>query len=232
MFDLLKPVFLSFLIGPIGAFFAWILNFPLPYLLGPVILSTFVALFGITFFVPNPIRQFSFICIGLSVGSNVTPEALSHAARWPVSLIMMIAAILIITLVCKVVLNKFFTPQAKRIASVSPLIAVLIIALIVGSIIGSGKEKIIQSGMSLIGAVVILHICGFFFGYVGAKILTKNEQVARTVSIEVGMQNSGLGAVLARQNIPHPAAAIPSAISALTHCMIGSLCAYIWGKER
>jgi BASS family bile acid:Na+ symporter len=131
-----------------------------------------------------------------------------------------------------VLLNKFFTHPAKRMAVISPLIAVIIIALIVGSIIGSGKAKIIQSGFSLIGAVVILHICGFVFGYIGTKILTKNEQVARTVSIEVGMQNSGLGAVLARQNIPHPAAAIPSAISALTHCMIGSLCAYFWGKQR
>ena len=146
MFDLLKPVFLSFLIGTIGAFFAWILNFPLPYLLGPVILSTFVALFGITFFVPNPIRQFSFICIGLSVGSNVTPEALSHAARWPVSLIMMIAAILIITLVCKVVLNKFFfmdKPSSLLASSPGHLSFVLMLSADTNS--ETSKIAIIQS---------------------------------------------------------------------------------------
>ena len=37
-----------------------------------------------------------------------------------------------------------------------------------------------------------------------------DRKVAGTISIEVGMQNSGLGAVLARQNFSNPLVAIPS----------------------
>jgi BASS family bile acid:Na+ symporter len=42
------------------------------------------------------------------------------------------------------------------------------------------------------------------------------------------MQNSGLGVVLARNNFPNPATAIPSAISSATHSIIGSILAGIW----
>lgn len=146
MFFSLKPVLLSFIIGPLGAFFAWKLNFPLPYLLGPVIISTFVALFGITFFIPNPLRQFSFICIGLSVGSNVTPEALSNAAKWPLSLIIMLVAIFVITFFCKLVLNKVFLmdkPSSLLASSPGHLSFVLMLSSETNS--DTSKIAIIQS---------------------------------------------------------------------------------------
>ncbi len=50
------------------------------------------------------------------------------------------------------------------------------------------------------------------------------------VSIEVGMQNSGLGVVLARANFANPAVAIPSAISSLFHSLIASLLAAVWRR--
>jgi BASS family bile acid:Na+ symporter len=55
------------------------------------------------------------------------------------------------------------------------------------------------------------------------------ENVRRTVSIEVGMQNSGLGAYLAGKNFPSmPNAPTPCAISAVFHSVIGSILAGIW----
>ncbi len=54
-------------------------------------------------------------------------------------------------------------------------------------------------------------------------MLTKNKTISKTISIEVGMQNSGLGVVLARENFINPATAIPSAISSLVHSIYGSV---------
>ena len=54
---------------------------------------------------------------------------------------------------------------------------------------------------------------------------------ARTISIEVGMQNSGLGVVLARQNFADPLFAIPSAISSLFHSLIASGLAGLWRRR-
>jgi BASS family bile acid:Na+ symporter len=39
----------------------------------------------------------------------------------------------------------------------------------------------------------------------------------------VGMQNSGLGVVLAKENFVNPAVAIPAAISSLIHSLYGSI---------
>ena len=70
---------------------------------------------------------------------------------------------------------------------------------------------------------MILHFLGFILGYVVSKIILKNSAVSKTIAIEVGMQNSGLGAVLARENFINPATAIPSAISSLVHSIYGSI---------
>ena len=56
-----------------------------------------------------------------------------------------------------------------------------------------------------------------------SKLILKDEAVSRTISIEVGMQNSGLGVVLAKENFINPAVAIPAAISSLVHSLYGSI---------
>ena len=79
----------------------------------------------------------------------------------------------------------------------APLIAVVAITLIVGSIIGGGRQQVLDAGLRLVLAVVCLHAGGFFLGYVAGRLVLRREIASRTVSIEVGMQNSGLGVVLA-----------------------------------
>ena len=59
-----------------------------------------------------------------------------------------------------------------------------------------------------------------------SRFLKFEETDAQTVSIEVGMQNSGLATELARSNFSGFAlATVPGAISALTHCILGSIVA-------
>jgi BASS family bile acid:Na+ symporter len=129
-----------------------------------------------------------------------------------------------------VILNRFLPKVTHKIVPFAPPIAVILITLIVASIIGQGKEIILNSGIQLLGAILILHLLGFLLGYIVSKIIFKNEAVSRTMAIEVGMQNSGLGAVLARENFINPATAIPSAISSLVHSIYGSIFASIANK--
>ena len=130
-------------------------------------------------------------------------------------------------------LNRYAPEITLRINRVSPLVAVLLIAMIVASIIGSSLDRIVAGGIPLWSAVLSLHLAGFGLGYLLARWLTGRESVARTVSIEVGMQNSGLGAQLARANFPaFPSVAVPSALSALTHCVYGSVVAAIWQRRE
>jgi BASS family bile acid:Na+ symporter len=127
-----------------------------------------------------------------------------------------------------IILNKYLPKFTLKILPYAPIAATLTIVLIVASIIGSGKSLIITCGWRLIFAVIGLHACGFLLGYVLTLLTAKDARVKQTISIEVGMQNSGLGVVLAKNNFPNPATAIPSAISSATHSIIGSLLAGIW----
>ena len=115
------------------------------------------------------------------------------------------------------------------IDAVGPLLSVAVIVLIVSCIVGLKKPEIARSAMPLFVSVFLLHFFGFFLGYVFAKAAGCKESLRRTSSIEVGMQNSGLGAALAGKHFPHLALApVPAAISAVYHCLIGSLLAAWW----
>ena len=130
-----------------------------------------------------------------------------------------------------VLLNQYANRLTQRILPYAPATAVVLIVLIVASIIGQGKEIILSSGLNLIAAILLLHFFGFVLGYFLSKIILKNTAVSKTIAIEVGMQNSGLGAVLARENFINPATAIPSAISSLVHSIYGSIFVAITKKK-
>ena len=121
-----------------------------------------------------------------------------------------------------VLLNQYVPKIVSKIIPLAPPFAVLLISLIVGSIVGQGREVILDSGFSLLLALMSLHFLGFIIGFLISFILFKNWKIAKTISIEVGMQNSGLGVVLARENFSSPLVAIPAALSSLIHSLLGS----------
>jgi len=106
---------------------------------------------------------------------------------------------------------------------------VLTITLICASIIGGSRDAFLQSGGKLILSVFLLHTGGFLLGYLLSRWLRCDELTSRTISVEVGMQNSGLGAALAKAHFANPSlVALPCAISATLHSVIGSILAGIW----
>ena len=140
--------------------------------------------------------------------------------------------VVLLPLVCGVTANtllgKMSNPARIRswIDAVGPLLSVAVIVLIVSCIVGLKKPEIARSAAPLFVSVFLLHALGFLLGYFFARISGCTESLRRTISIEVGMQNSGLGAALASRHFPHLALApVPAAISAVYHCLIGSLLA-------
>jgi BASS family bile acid:Na+ symporter len=159
----------------------------------------------------------------LLVGSRVEVNALG--------LFVSTVQVVILPVTAGVLLNRFAPRLTQRVLPVAPLVAVVMITLIVASIIGAGRQPILDAGPPLILAVFTLHAGGFAFGYLLTRLQGRGVLAARTIAIEVGMQNSGLGVVLARQNFPDPMVAIPSAISSLCHSLIGSLLAALWRRS-
>ena len=139
--------------------------------------------------------------------------------------------VVILPVVAGAILKWRLPAFSHRVLPVAPLIAVVAITLIVGSIIGAGRQQVIDAGLRLVLAVFCLHAGGFVLGYAAGRLLLRRELSWRTVSIEVGMQNSGLGVVLAQQNFASPLVALPCAISSVFHSLIGSLVAAAWSRR-
>ena len=134
--------------------------------------------------------------------------------------------VVILPVTLGVLLNHFFRVWVKKTNPYTPFIAVMSIVFIVDFILAVKKEEIISTGSSLIMTITALHVLGFVLGYFLSRLLKLNRKNSQTVSIEVGMQNSGLATELARSNFPDfTVATVPGAISALTHCILGSIAA-------
>ena len=134
--------------------------------------------------------------------------------------------VVIFPIIAGVLLNRYFNPLVKRVESYTPFLAVLSIVFIVDFILAAKKDAILEIGAPLMGAVVLLHFFGFLLGYFFSLKLKFGEKDSQTISIEVGMQNSGLATELARSNFSnYGLATVPGAISALTHCILGSITA-------
>jgi BASS family bile acid:Na+ symporter len=110
----------------------------------------------------------------------------------------------------------------------SPLVAVVAISMIVAGVLAQNAPVLREAGGRLLGALLVLHWGGFALGWSFSRLLRQRSTVARTISIEVGMQNSGLGVVLAQRHFPDPLSALPGAISTVVHCLSGSVLACWW----
>ena len=145
-------------------------------------------------------------------------------------MVVTMVMIVLVPVLGGVIINHFFGRRLSTIKEVSPVVSVLVIVLIVGAIVGRTKDSIVEYAGSLLPAVFLVHLLGFSAGYLWAKVFRFEKLERRTVSIEVGMQNSGLGAELAKTHFT-TLAATPCAISAFYHCLIGSFLASWWRRK-
>jgi BASS family bile acid:Na+ symporter len=136
--------------------------------------------------------------------------------------------VIVVPVLLGVILSKYAKVHIEKIFEFLPLLSIVLIILIVSSIIAASRNILLESGLILGTSVFLVHSLGFFMGYLIIKLLLKKEIIARTISIEVGMQNSGLGVVLARENFTSPLVAVPPAISSLFHSLISSLLVFLW----
>lgn len=148
-------------------------------------------------------------------------------------LFMSTVQVVLAPLVIGLALHHYAPRLVNAVLPAAPLVSVIAVALIVASIIGQNAHAIMESGLRLLLAVFLLHAGGFLLGYYFAKAFGYDRIICRTVSVEVGMQNSGLGVVLAKRHFADPVtgvslAAVPCAISSVFHSVIGSVLAGLW----
>lgn len=149
---------------------------------------------------------------------------------WPMmkSILLMV----IIPLFAGLAVRHRFRRQIGSIKPIFPALSTIFIAFICGLVVALNRESLGRiTGMVFI-AVVLLNFSGLILGYGAGALFRFDQKQRRTLSIGVGMQNAGLGAVLAIK-YASPEAAIPNAIFA-TWCIISAAAlAGIWrGRDN
>ena len=146
-------------------------------------------------------------------------------------LLLRVLQVVLVPVTCGVLLKQGLPRLASRVEPAMPPIAVVAIVLIVASVVGSQRQLLLEQGALLLLACLLLHGGGFLLGFLMARMAGASSQAQCTISIEVGMQNSGLAVVLARTGgFTSPLTALPGAISAVVHCLLGSGFA-IWCRQ-
>lgn len=132
-----------------------------------------------------------------------------------------------------VVIRTIFKQKVEQFSQTMPLISVIAIVLIVTAVVSVSRDRIIESGL-LIFAVVALHNgLGYLIGYLASRLLKLPMTDSKAVAIEVGMQNSGLGAALAALHFKaNPVIAVPSAVFSFWHNISGPILAMIFAKMK
>lgn len=160
--------------------------------------------------------------------TQVLGKTLIQIQVWP--MFRSIILIVILPMICGLATRHVLKEKIGRVEKVFPAISTLFIAFICGQVFAVNRGRILDVGPKVLVAVVLLNLLGLVLGYLAGKLFRFDVKYCRTLAINVGMQNAGLGAVLALKHITD-AAAIPNALFA-TWCIVsGSILAKFWSRK-
>ncbi|QLB45029.1 bile acid:sodium symporter family protein [Mannheimia pernigra] len=159
------------------------------------------------------------------------------ASQWleinATAMFISVLQIVLLPIFVGVVIRTVFKQKVEQFSQTMPLISVIAIVLIVTAVVSVSRDRIIESGL-LIFAVVALHNgLGYLIGYLASRLFKLAIADSKAVAIEVGMQNSGLGAALAALHFKaNPVIAVPSAVFSFWHNISGPILAMIFAKMK
>jgi BASS family bile acid:Na+ symporter len=130
-------------------------------------------------------------------------------------------------------LAKWLWPKfTERATAYLPALSSLAICAIVLIIIAANASKLLEGGLIIILVVMLHNLCGLSLGYVIGRLLRLPAAKRKAVSIEVGMQNSGLASSLATLHFAaYPMATIPGAIFSVWHNISGAVVARLYARN-
>mgnify|MGYP001338025507 CR=1 FL=1 len=141
-----------------------------------------------------------------------------------------IATIVLLPVAVGVVLNALLGRRLAPLARVLPAVSVAAIVAIVAIVVALNRDRLALLALPAALAVVLHNGGGLLLGWAGARALGRSGAEARTIAIEVGMQNSGLAAALATAHFS-AAAALPGALFSVWHNVSGGALAALWSRR-
>lgn len=147
------------------------------------------------------------------------------------SMFLSIVKVVIVPIAAGFVINHFFSRITQQIVEILPLISTTAIVAIVAAVVSANSAKLLTSGLLIVAVVICHNVCGYLLGYGIGKVLKLDMAKCRAISIEVGMQNSGLATSLAATHFAqYPLATIPGAVFSVWHNISGAILTNFYAK--
>lgn len=179
------------------------------------------------------------LSVGMTSVNTLLAPLLTPAITWlllrtsvnvePIGMFLSIVRVVIIPIALGFVLNRFMSRQIQKVLDLLPVVSVLAITLIVASVVSHNAQQILDTGLVVFVVVILHNLLGYACGYGLGKILKLPLAKKKALSIEIGMQNSGLATSLAATAFPNLAmATVPGAVFSVWHNISGAVLANLY----
>lgn len=138
---------------------------------------------------------------------------------------------IVVPIVAGLIVNRLFLRRMRGLDKVLPVVSMTAICIIITIITSLSRDKLLSIALSLIAVVALHNLAGYLFGYWSARGFGMVEADARTVAIEVGLQNAGMASGLAISVLHSSDAALAAAIFGPWMNISGSVLASWWRKR-
>ena len=146
-----------------------------------------------------------------------------------VGMFISVIKVVLLPIILGIVVNRFFSKVTEKAVKALPLISTTAIVLIIAAVVSVNSQRIMQNGLLIVCVVICHNVLGYLTGYLAAKALKLDTTKCRAISIEVGMQNSGLATSLAATHFAqYPLATVPGAVFSVWHNISGAILANIF----
>lgn len=177
------------------------------------------------------------LSIGMTTVSTLAAPLLTPAltyllaGQWVeinmLAMLLDIVKVVIVPIFLGMAVHKVFGEKIHKVSKVLVIIPIISILTIMGLCVAPNKANLINSGAMLIMAVCLHNWFGFLLGWVIGQFTGMNESKKKALSIEVGLQNSGLAVGLSAQ-FGNPLCALPAAVATVVHQVSGSMLANLF----
>lgn len=237
--DILIGCLAQFTVMPLLAFgLAWAFSLPKELALGVILVGCCpggTASNVITYLAKGDLA----LSVGMTATSTLLAPVLTPLLVWlmagtmvdvdTMGMLLSIVYVVIAPIICGLLCQRFLPRITKCVVPYLPALSSIAIAMVVGIVVSHNADRLLVGGLMVVVVVMAHNLLGLLIGYILGRLLRLTRPKCVALSIEVGMQNSGLASSLAVLHFAaFPFATIPGAVFSVWHNISGAMAAKLY----
>jgi BASS family bile acid:Na+ symporter len=182
------------------------------------------------------------LSVGMTATSTLLAPLLTPFLVWlmagtfvnvdTLGMLLSIVYVVIAPIIVGFLIQHYLPEFTRRAVAYLPAFSSVVIAMVVAVVVGHNASRLLTGGLIVVLVVMLHNLSGLALGYAIGRLLGLSHDKRTSISIEVGMQNSGLASSLATIHFAaFPMATIPGAIFSVWHNISGALVAKLYSMK-